>query len=123
VPPAVERNGGACQCRDQYCPRHRSWHSGALAELEALKAGVRCTVCGTTRPQAVIDCPVCDVPSGHVHGGSALRRENDRLRAEIVEAVDEIQGMHVEAGIQRLLNALESPDASTTTDQTGEETA
>lgn len=36
-PPAVERNGGACLCRGQHCPRHRSWHSGALAEIERLR--------------------------------------------------------------------------------------
>lgn len=32
-------------------------------------AGVRCMDCGATRPQDVIDCPNCDVPRGHVHGG------------------------------------------------------
>jgi hypothetical protein len=29
---------------------------------------VRCTDCGTSRPLGEVDCPVCDVPSGHVHG-------------------------------------------------------
>jgi hypothetical protein len=86
VPPAVERNGGACQCRDQYCPRHRSWHSGALAELEALKAGVRCTDCGNTRPQDVIDCPVCDVPRGHVHG-ARRDAEVDQLHKTLANLV------------------------------------
>lgn len=34
---------------------------------------VRCTGCGDTRPGDVIDCPRCDVPRGHVHGGRGGR--------------------------------------------------
>lgn len=75
----------------------------AVSKRAVLSDQIRCTDCGTTRAQDVIDCPVCDVPSGHVHGAcrdaADLKVENDQLRAKLVNvalhltyALDAIEG-------------------------------
>jgi hypothetical protein len=48
-------------------------------KLTQMARAVRCTDCGTTRPEDVIDCPVCDVLSGHVHGRHSANRETTVL--------------------------------------------
>jgi uncharacterized paraquat-inducible protein A len=48
----------------------RAWWKARIRNHETIaeQTTVRCARCGGTRPQDVIDCPVCDVPRGHVHG-------------------------------------------------------
>lgn len=50
----------------------------AVERAKDLEALVRCKECGGMRPECVVDCPVCDVPRGHVHGRHSAR---DRSRA------------------------------------------
>lgn len=93
---------------------------------------IRCSDCGTTRPQAVVDCPVCDVPRGHVHGrhsewlvhpllqaarGYLTDEDYTAVEATLQEAVERAKDL--EAEVERLRVAFSDlPAASTTKEET-----
>lgn len=72
---------GAREAAETFLSAWDDWRMGrstksdlarAVGALRAAVGGqsddVKCMGCGTTRAQATIDCPVCDVPRGHVQG-------------------------------------------------------